>query len=258
MKPDLPISLALTAILLGLPCALLNAQSQIDPIEYPRGQIGKNRPFFIWQDLYNERDRKSRVSYRLTLRRQDKADLPPLQYTLRPELYYQYFYLLRIPASLAEGEYEYTVERILDDKPIRSRYYHYRKYPVINRFALKSGAGGEMDRLPPEYLIQYLYLDNENRLKNGYNALFFSASATTTLAVGLLFYKVLHYGLVSTIIYVVCFTSSAVGYSAAGYYTYKYYENRGRLQKILDLGNGVSLKGGIINKNVNTGVEMSF
>ena len=79
-----------------------------------------------------------------------------------------------------------------------------------------------------------------------------------TLGIGILFYTVIDLGVWSTVIAAICFTSSAVGYTATGYYTWQYSKNRRKLQKILEIGKNTTIRGGIINRTVTAGAELSF
>ena len=84
------------------------------------------------------------------------------------------------------------------------------------------------------------------------------SASTISLGLGLLFMEVINLGMISTIIYALCFTSSAIGYGAAGYYGYQYMNNKSRLEKILEAGRNVSIKGKMNRKNIYSGVELSF
>lgn len=234
------------------------SQSSIEPIQFPVAAIGINRPYFIWQDIYNTRDKGTDVKYRLTLYTINKEDKKLNSYTFYPELYYNFFYSFRIPETLRDDNYRYSIERILGGKAVESRYYYYLKYPIVQEFAINSEIKSEVDRLEPEYLIKYLYIDRNNTLRNGYNFLFFSSSGLASFVIGMLFYNVINLGTISTIIYTVCFISSGVGFSAAGYYGYRYMEKRGELQRILKVNKRVSINGGIKDKKVNAEVELSF
>ena len=179
-------------------------------------------------------------------------------YTFHPDLYYKFFYSFRIPDVLKDDSYRYSIERIINGSPVESRYYYYLKYPIVQDFSVNSEIKNDVDSLPPEYLIQYLHIDRNNTLKNGYNFLFFSSSGLASFVIGMLFYHVIHLGTISTIIYTVSFISSGVGISAAGYYGYHYMKTRGKLQRILEINKGISINGGIRDKKVNAEVEFSF
>lgn len=229
-------------------------QSLIEPIRYPLQTTSNSRPWIIWQDIYSERKSDQ---YRLNLYRKSD-DVPHRSYTFTPALYYKFFYAYRLPDFLEDNRYHYSIERIVKGESIESRYYYYLNYPLVGEFEIDSLDRNELDFIPPAYLIQYLYIDRNNVLRNGYNTLFFTTSSAATFAIGLLFYHVIHLGTISTIIYYICFISSGVGLSAAGYYGYRYIENRGKLQKILEIGKGISINGGIIDQRVNTEVELKF
>jgi hypothetical protein len=233
-------------------------QGLIDPLDYPFGTVKSPRPYILWQDIYNQRDRGVNVRYRLTVERENGTGSVPRVYSFMPQIYYRSVYLWRIPEPLQNGTYRYTVDRILDGAAMQSRHYHFRRYPVRKSFTIDTSIENELDDLRPEYLVQYIYLDRNNTLNNGYNALFFAGSSTVTLGIGIIFYTVIDLGVWSMVISAVCFTSSAVGYSAAGYYTWQYSKNRRKLQKILEIGKNTSIHGGIIDRTVTAGAELSF
>ncbi|GEM_PF-415454 len=247
-------SACITIIILWLLSLPLFGQSLIEPIRYPLETISNNRPWIIWQDIYSERKSDQ---HRLNIYRKSD-DVLHRSYTFTPALYYRFFYAYRLPDSLEDNRYHYSIERIVKGESIESRYYYYLHYPLVGEFEIDSLSRNELDYIPPEYLIQYLYIDRNNVLRNGYNSLFFTTSSAATFAIGLLFYHVIHLGTISTIIYYICFISSGVGLSAAGYYGYRYIENRAKLQKILEIGKGISINGGILDRRVNTEVELKF
>ncbi len=233
-------------------------QGLIDPIDYPFGTVKSTRPYIIWQDIYNQRDSGVNVRYRLTVERENGTGPGPLVYSFMPQIYYRSVYMWRIPEPLQNGTYRYTIDRVLDGAAMQSRHYHFRRYPVRKSFTVDTSIENELDDLRPEYLVQYIYLDRNNTLNNGYNALFFASSSTVTLGIGILFYTVIDLGVWSTVISAICFVSSGVGYSAAGYYTWQYSKNRRKLQKILEIGKNTSIRGGIIDRTVTAGAELSF
>ncbi len=238
--------------------ALSWAQGLIEPLEYPFGVVAAPKPLFIWQDLYLERDGESKVSYRLTLQDESAAENRIKVYNFMPRRYLTNFYLYRFPDSLKNGKYSYSIERIMGGASMDSRYYHYYRYPIARGFEVNTGRKSEIENLSDEALVQYLYLDRKNTLNNGYNALFFSTSSTVTLGIGILFYKVINLGVWSTVISAICFGSSAVGYTAAGYYTWRYYGERKRLQRIVDLDKNTSIKGGVTGSGITTEAEFRF
>ncbi len=225
------------------------------PISYPSDTIGNSRPYIIWQDLYNKRDKKIKARYRLSIK-SDNDNLKPI--TFFPELYYKSYYVFKTPINLTDNKYSYSIERIIDNKSINSRRFYYDKYPVINEFEINNKEDTDLDSLPPEYLIQYLYLDKNNRYTNGYNILFYGSSSIITLGIGILFTSVFDFGIVSTIISVISFTSSAIGISATGYYGYKYLNKKSEMQKILEIGKGVTINGKVSQDNIYADIELTF
>lgn len=234
----------------------LAALSAVEPLIYPAGEIGRARPFFIWQDIYRERDSGLNVSYRLTL--QNERDNEIRVYNFDPLPRFRTFYLYALPSDLANGPYSYSIERMVDGVSSDARFYHANRYPLVQRFTVNTGSASPPDALGADNLIRYLYTERENTLSNGYNALFFSTSATVTMGVGLLFYKVFHFGIVSNIIAAVCGVSAVIGYGAAGYYTVGYISGRNRLQRIIDLDGSSSIRAGFNGDGVMTGAEFNF
>lgn len=250
--PVLLIALFLI-ILNRVPLAALSA---VEPLIYPTGEIGRNRPFFIWQDIYRERDAGLNVSYRLTL--QCEHDNEIRVYNFDPLPRFRTFYLYAFPSELANGPYSYSIERIVDGTSSDARFFHANRYPLVQRFTVNTGNASPLDTLGADNLIRYLHTEKENTLSNGYNALFFSTSATVTMGVGLLFYKVFHFGIVSNIIAAVCGVSAVIGYGAAGYYTVGYISGRNRLQRIIDLDGSSSIRAELNGDRVMAGAEFNF
>ncbi len=225
------------------------------PIFYPSETISNNRPYIIWQDLYNKRDKKVNVRYRITMNSDDNKLKPIIFY---PETFYRSYYVFRYPINLTSNKYSYTIERLLDNKSSDIRHFHFLKYPVQNEFTIDSEEKNEIDSLPPEYLIKYLFMEKNNMYNNGYNVIFFGSGAIATFGIGILFYSVLDFGIASTIISVISFTSSAVGISATGYYGYKYIDKKSEMQKILEIGKGISVNGNVSNENISADIELTF
>lgn len=223
------------------------------PVFYPEGTIGNVRPYIIWYDKYLERDKTDRAKYRITLSRDDNVIDPIL---IHPDCYENhYFYLF--PVVLKPGEYTYMIERLLNNKPVNSAYFHYLKYPVTGYFKLEPGENKSYD-LPPEYLIRYISGEKNNRLVNGYNALFYGGAGVGAFGIGMLFYSVFDFGLISRIISYISFASSAAGIGAAGYYGYHYYQEKNQLLKLLETGKKVSIYGNATNKIISADIRLSF
>ncbi len=210
------------------------------PVYYPNGTIGSNNPYIIWFDKYNERDKKNNVKYKITVQPKEGQSQSIL---ITPELYERYYYFYRFPLTLNKGCYEYTIDRLVDNKTTDSGYFHYKKYPVTGEFKVDPEKKSELDTLPPQTLIDYLRLDRENRLVNMNNFFFYGSAGIGAFGIGLLFYSVLEFGLVSKIVYIAAFTSSAAGFGASGYYGIKYLKEKNRLHKIIDIGSNVSFNG---------------
>lgn len=240
-----------------LPCAL-GAQSLIDPLVYPYGTVGTGAPVITWQDIYNIKDANRTSQFRITITSREPNGPKPFTAIINPEIYYNNFYAFRVPVSLNNGSYEYSIERMVGAEPMKTLYYHNLNYPIKKEFTIKTDAASDIDKIPAPYLIHYLYLDRNNRLQNGYNCLFFSASGIMSFGIGVLFYCVIDFGIVSTIISAISFTSSCIGVTAACYYGYQYYQNKRKLGKILEIGTGVSLKSGVADDRVQAEMELQF
>lgn len=210
----------------------LYAGSAFDPLEYPFGVIGNQNPPFIWQDIYNERDMRYKAKYRITLKK--KAESAKAEsYIVSPVRYQVSFYVASLPNVLLPGSYGYTVERLVDNIAVDSKYYHYRRYPITGEFVLDPGKRLDFEKLSNEKLVDYLMLERKNRRENGYHALFFVGSATFSLGAGYAAYRYTDFGIITTVIVAVCVLSSAVGYGAGTYYGYRYYEGMAALEKMI-------------------------
>jgi hypothetical protein len=228
--------------------SVARAQDSIDdessasiPVFYPEETIASVTPFFIWYDLYNERDIKDNVKYKITIKSEKGHDIEPV--LVSPGLFEKYYYYFKWPFTLETGKYKYSIERLSNLQQSKLKYFHYLKYPVTGEFEIDSQERTIKDNLPPERLIEYIRLEKENRLVSRNNFFFFSGASAGAFGIGLLFYKVLHFGIISKIIYYIAFTSSAVGAGAAGYYGVNYLIERSNLTKITDISKNVSLNG---------------
>ena len=139
------------------------AQNIINPIFYPEGDISNNSPYFIWQDIYNKRDKKYKTKYRLTIKGEKSGDIKPILFT--PKLYYKHYFIFRSPIELPNDEYNYTIERLLDNKPLKSRYFHYLRYPINKKFTNNSEILNEYEGLAYED-IQACFLFATKYLKD--------------------------------------------------------------------------------------------
>ncbi len=233
------------------------SRSPVKPLLYPCDSISNNRPSFIWKDIYGYKDGKE-TKYRITLKKKENRQASPQKFIIAPKLYYGEFYSVRLPQTLENSGYTYTIERMFNNKPVNSRYFSYMNYPITGSFQLDTGTKEDVDFLPPEYLIKYKYFEKENILSNRYNFMFYSASSTISLGIGYLFYAVLQFGLISTVIVILCIVSAAIGYPAAGYYGYSYLKNKSRINDILEAGKNVGIEGSENKGIINTGVKLRF
>ena len=144
------------------------------PVYYPGGTIGASSPYIIWYDKNIERDKNSNVKYRITIN-PDQKEIKP--FIITPEIFDNNYYFYKIPFILEQEKYKYMIERLVDSKPQTSNYFSYRKYPITGEFTVNYNENSQVDDLPPQMLIKYIKLDEENRLENGYNFIFFSTAA---------------------------------------------------------------------------------
>jgi hypothetical protein len=254
MKRAIIISILISVFLYT---ATAYAQDRTNPIEYPFGTIGVIKPYFIWQDINNKRDGTG-IQYRLTLTQAEGSEQNVKSYTFHPELLFDMFYFFKVPDALQTVKYNFTIDRLSEGTPLRKKYYYHLEYPVSGNFKIDPGEKNRIDTLSPEYLVRYIYLDNMNKLTNGYNIIFFSASGSITLALGIVIWEFVNIGIAGRIISIFFFTSSAIGYSAAAYYSVMYYRNTRKLHKIIELSRGVSLNGGIDGESIKAGFELKY
>jgi hypothetical protein len=230
--------------------------SNLMPVYYPENTIASGIIYFIWYDLYNERDSKDNVIYRITLKHEKGQEIKPILIT--PALYEKYYYYFKWPFPLESDKYSYMIERLSGMKSTNLKYYHYLKYPVTGEFEIDTKEKTVKDDLPPDRLIEYLKMERENRLVNRNNFFFYSGAGAGAFGIGLLFYKVFDFGIISKIIYYIAFTSSAVGIGASGYYGVNYLIGRSRLQKIADVSKNVSINGDISANSICVDFEMQY
>ena len=250
-------------ILITIPLGWTKSYSEtiasIKPIIYPFGTIGNNQPCFIWQDIYNERDKKNNAKYRITITNLNSNNSnKTYKIIIIPQVIFKIFYIFKLQATLDDTEYEYSIERLIANKPVKTRHYYYLRYPIKNKFTINSKRKRPIDNLNSKYLIQYIHTDRNNTLINGYNALFFISSSITCFGMGMLFYNIINWGITSKIIAGLSFTSSAIGITASGYYGYRYLNKKKELQQIIRLSKKISLKGDINNNQIKAGMELSF
>ncbi|MFW5862245.1 MAG: hypothetical protein ACOCWZ_08330 [Spirochaetota bacterium] len=231
-----------TATMIILTCVLITGAMAIagpamaettaaGTLQYPDNTITTTKPYFLWQDIYNTK--RPNISFKLIIRGTDTNDFSE-EYRLAPQTCRGQFYILKLPKHLKPGQYSYSIQMLQRGKPIRLRRYYYHDYPLYGEFTIKAGSTSRVDSLPPEELVQYLVLERQNRTTNGYNSIFFTGSAAGSAGIGYLFYNVLNFGVISTVVAAVAFTSAAVGVSAAAYYGYHYVKDKRELNTILE------------------------
>jgi hypothetical protein len=225
------------------------------PVYYPEKIIGTSSPFFIWYDKYSRKG-DCAAKYSLTLKPEKGAEFSPI--LIVPDVFENNYFYFRYPALLESGKYIYSIDKLENNKPVQSKYFHDLKYPINGEFYLDPDVKAEKEDLPPGKFIEYLRLEKENRLLNRNNIIFFSTASAGCFGIGLLFYKVLHFGVISKIIYYAAFASSGAGLGASGYYGYKYISQKNQLQKIIDIERNVSINSSISPTDVVFDFNISY
>ncbi|MCX7678477.1 MAG: hypothetical protein N2316_04595 [Spirochaetes bacterium] len=225
----------------------LYAFDAFGPFKFPCGTIGTSNPPFIWQDFYSERDARYNVKYHITLREKDNNNILTSSFVL-PKMYQRNIYIANLPLTLKPGNYEFTIERIVDGKSVNSRYFYSYKYPVFGEFEIKFEKKREFEKLSDEKLVNYLMYERKNRLENGYNALFFVTSSSICLAAGIAIYNYTNFHIITPLLSAVCVISSIIGYGATSFYGYKYFQGKNELEKMLTKYENSSSKE-ILDKN---------
>lgn len=245
-------------VLAALPRGELHADGLYGPIVYPYGRIGSNTPLFIWEDIYTPREAKGGAQFSITVKSKGGDNGPPLAQTFVPELHHSFYYAYRWKNPLADGSYEYTIERLIGGRPAAARRYHSFSYPVRGGFELEARERGPGEDLSPAAQVRLLALARENAAYNGYNALFFSGAGVICAGVGALFYFVLDLGIAGTIVSAVSFASAAAGIGAAGYYGARYLIGQREMKKIAQIDTRVSLRGAISGRGFYAAAESKF
>jgi len=185
---SMPAILGLIISVMLLPAIKpVSAQGRIEPLVYPAGVIGTGTPSFIWQDIYNTPEPAKGQRFRLTITARDTAAARPVIMLINPRIYYNAFFGFDLPSPLADGAYEYSIERMEGAEAVNGKYYHYLHYPIKKEFSIDSTRAGRVDRLPADDRIRFLYGERRNILENGYNSLFFAGSGIMSFVIGMLF-----------------------------------------------------------------------
>jgi len=225
------------------------------PVFYPEGITGNANPYFIWYDK-DAGNMNPDIKYRISVKSGSGNEIKPVP--VIPNVYDNFFFYYKFPFQLEPDKYVYTIDRLVDSKETDHKYFHSLKYPIDGEFEVDPDGAGIKDDLPPERLIEYLKAEKANYLENGYNCVFYGSASLCSFGIGLLFYKVLDFGIISKIVYAVAFTSSGAGAGAAVYYGYNYMAGRSRLQKIADIGTGVSVNGSASAEDIRAEFQVSY
>jgi len=225
------------------------------PVQYPAGVISNNHLVFFWQDLEQKLDSNKKVFFRLTLYKKNKK---LKTYSFQPKIKRNNFYYFKIYNAWPDGVYSYKIEKIVNGKVKKDKYYYYQKYPFTNNFEIDSSRVNQSDYLSSNNMIEYHYLARENLINNGYPFLFSSFAGASTLGLGVLFYKFFSFGLLTKVAYSFSFTSSALGLGLAGYYGYNYTANYLELNKVLEVNKKISLGGKVLDQEYKIGFNLKF
>ncbi|MEJ5360512.1 MAG: hypothetical protein WHV26_00495 [Spirochaetota bacterium] len=206
--------------------AQINESAQ--PLQYPEGVVSNAQPYFIWCDIYNTGNRPFVVTVTVT-NSQGQSN----EYILHPEIIDGMYCVVQIPVALTPDTYTYTIKLLHNNKPENKRYYHYKKYPIEGTFSVDTTQQNHIDTLTKTDLIYFLSQSRQNKLHNGYNALFFSSSGTISLGTGIAVYYLTNFGIVTTIVSAVAITSGVIGITAGIYYGVKYYNTRKTIESVI-------------------------
>ncbi len=198
------------------------------PLQYPQGVVSNAQPYFIWCDIYNTGNKPFVVTVTIT-----DSQGHSNEYTLHPEIINGIYCVIHLPSALTPDTYTYTIKLLHNNKPENKRYYHYKKYPVEGTFTVDTTQQNTIDTLTKTDLINFLSQSRQNKLQNGYNALFFSSSGTISLGTGVAVYYLTDFGIVTTIISAVGITSGIIGITAGIYYGVKYYNTKKKIESVM-------------------------
>lgn len=217
-------------IILFLTCtgAFAQINTAAQPLQYPGATISTQTPYFIWCDIYNTAAKPFVVKLTLTDSRGQSNE-----FTLTPLTVDSIYCVATIPVVLTPDTYTYTIHLLSNNKPVNSRYYHHKRYPVKGSFTIDVSRHNAVDTLNANELVYYLSQSRSNMLHNGYNAMFFSASGIISTCAGVAVYYWTNFGIVTTIISAVTITSGVIGISAGIYYGMQYYHNEATINKVV-------------------------
>ncbi|HOT19621.1 MAG TPA: hypothetical protein PLH80_01065 [Spirochaetota bacterium] len=217
-------------IILFLTCtgAFAQINTAAQPLQYPGATISTQTPYFIWCDIYNTAAKPFVVKLTLTDSRGQSNE-----FTLTPLTVDSIYCVATIPVVLTPDTYTYTIHLLSNNKPVNSRYYHHKRYPVKGSFTIDVSRHNAVDTLNANELVYYLSQSRSNMLHNGYNAMFFSASGIISTCAGVAVYYWTNFGIVTTIISAITITSGVIGISAGIYYGMQYYHNEATINKVV-------------------------
>lgn len=216
-------------IILFLTCtgAFAQINTAAQPLQYPVATISTQTPYFIWCDIYNTAAKPFIVKLTLT-----DSKGKSKEFTLTPLTVDSIYCVATIPVALTPDTYTYTIHLLSNNKPVNSRYYHHKRYPVKGSFTIDVSRHNAVDTLNANELVYYLSQSRSNMLHNGYNAMFFSASGIISTCAGVAVYYWTNFGIVTTIISAITITSGVIGISAGIYYGMQYYHNEATINKV--------------------------
>ena len=218
----------LSILFLTCTSAFAQINTAAQPLQYPGATISTQTPYFIWCDIYNTAAKPFVVKLTLTDSRGQSNE-----FTLTPLTVDSIYCVATIPVVLTPDTYTYTIHLLSNNKPVHSRYYHHKRYPVKGSFTIDVSRHNAVDTLNANELVYYLSQSRSNMLHNGYNAMFFSASGIISTCAGVAVYYWTNFGIVTTIISAITITSGVIGISAGIYYGMQYYHNATTINKVV-------------------------
>lgn len=218
----------LSILFLTCTSAFAQINTIAQPLQYPVATISTETPYFIWCDIYNTAAKPFVVKLTLTDSK-GKSN----EFTLTPLIVDSIYCVATIPVALTPDTYTYTIHLLSNNKPVNSRYYHHKRYPVKGSFTIDVSQHNAVDTLNAHELVYYLSQSRSNMLHNGYNAMFFSASGIISTCAGVAVYYWTNFGIVTTIISAITITSGVIGISAGIYYGMQYYHNATTINKVV-------------------------
>ncbi|HEY1406583.1 MAG TPA: hypothetical protein VF857_08250, partial [Spirochaetota bacterium] len=176
-----------TLLTVALPVRLIALDSE-SPIIFPVDEVVAHPIVFFWEDRENLSD-AAKLRFSLTLSDNSGASILTKNYS--PETNGNYF-VIPFNDSLSPGDYRFSIQCFRNDKEVHIPFYSAYHYPVTGFFTL-----AETSTLPaynasfPTWYAER----HQNKLENGYNALFFASAGTTCGVVAYLMLSVFDFNI---------------------------------------------------------------